>query len=228
MTGINEEPRNPITLLCQVLHAQTLETMAHGIRVARYSSLIAQHMGLSLPARKKVFRAALLHDIGKIGIARSVLNKPGRLTAGERCHIQEHPRIGRDILNHFKAFDDILDIVLHHHERFDGLGYPSGLKGEEIPLESRIIAVADTLDALTSDRCYRRKISLRKAVSVMAGFENRQFHSGILRHMKRLLPRFEMKAQAIPVVFRPKPLSAAPLREIGSPVIHRRFAQTLR
>lgn len=228
MARMNRKTLNPINLLCQVLHTQTPEIMAHGIRVARYSSLIAHHMGLLLPTREKVFRAALLHDIGKIGIAKSVLNKPGRLTAGERCHIQEHPRIGRDILNHFKAFDDILGIVFHHHERFDGLGYPSGLKGLAIPLESRIIAVADTLDALTSDRCYRRKISKREAVSVMAGFGSHQFHSRILAHMDQLLPRFEMEGLSMPTVFRPETHGVAPLRKNGYPVIRQRFAQTLR
>ena len=139
-------------------------TRRHSGRVARVGLLLAGALGLSRPARKRLWTAALLHDIGKIGVPDGVLHKPGRLDEEERRALQEHPRIGADILLRIRFPREMARMVLHHHERWDGRGYPAGLAGERIPLESRIIALADAYDAMTADRPYRRGLPHRAAL----------------------------------------------------------------
>ena len=111
---------------------------------------------------KIIHIGGLLHDIGKIGLPEHILTKPGKLTDEEYALIKTHPTLGYEIIKHVKSFKDsgILDIVLYYHERYDGKGYPSGLKGEDIPLAARIVAIADTFDAMTSKRVYRDKLDL--------------------------------------------------------------------
>ncbi|HYL62893.1 MAG TPA: HD domain-containing phosphohydrolase [Candidatus Methylomirabilis sp.] len=132
------------------------ETAGHSRRVCRYSLEMANAMGLPEAQLSNVARAAYLHDIGKLGIPDRILLKPGPLTADERKLMQEHVQIGFDIVKSIPFLSDAAEIVLTHHERFDGSGYPRGLKGEQIAIGSRIFAVADTLDAITSDRPYHR------------------------------------------------------------------------
>ncbi len=130
-------------------------TRGHSERVTEYSMAIADEMGLDPKVKEEVQVAALLHDIGKIGIDDSVLRKPGRLTEAEFRQIKEHPEKGANIMAPIKQLEKIIPSMRHHHERYDGAGYPDGLRGDAIPLPARIIAVADTFDAMTSDRPYQ-------------------------------------------------------------------------
>ena len=178
---------------CDTLYADDPDTLAHSRRVARYAELIAKDMGLPPSARQRIYRAALLHDIGKLAVPKSILRKPAKLTVAETRKIAEHPRISRTILSRYRPFADILAAVLHHHERFDGKGYPEGLAGSAIPMESRIIAVADTFDAMTSGRPYRERVPFPLAAREMALLADRQFDARILNHLHRLLPRLEAR-----------------------------------
>ena len=139
------------------------ETAGHSRRVMTYSVEMAKSMACDEEQIKRIARGALLHDIGKIGISDTIMRKPARLTDAERSVMATHVRIGYEIINRISFLAGAAEIVLSHHERFDGNGYPQGLKGEEIPLGARIFAVADTLDAITSDRPYRRAQSWEAA-----------------------------------------------------------------
>jgi HD-GYP domain-containing protein (c-di-GMP phosphodiesterase class II) len=138
-------------------------TAGHSQRVADYAVTIATHLRLSSDLVDRVRWSSLLHDLGKIAIPDAVLLKPGTFDAAERAVINHHPSIARDILGNVEAMAEIVPCVLHHHERWDGTGYPDGLRGEEIPLLSRVIAVADTFDAMTTDRPYRKALPLDEA-----------------------------------------------------------------
>src|SRR5271154_647784 len=139
------------------------QTAGHSQRVCRYSLEIAQAMGWSDKLLGTLARGACLHDIGKLGVPDGILLKPGPLTVEERKVMQQHVQIGFDLVKDIPFLADAAEIVLMHHERFDGMGYPHGLKGEEILPSARIFAVADTLDAITSDRPYRRASSFQGA-----------------------------------------------------------------
>ena len=130
--------------------------MATAIRVARVAVRIAQEMKFDKEMLKTLYLSGLLHDIGKIGINDSVLRKPGQLTDEEYEHIKLHVTIGHKILRDLAKLDGVLPVVLHHHESWDGGGYPAALGGMEIPLAARIVAVADAYDAMSSDRPYRK------------------------------------------------------------------------
>ncbi len=138
-------------------------TAGHSHRVADYSVAIAQRMGLARELVERVRWSALLHDLGKIAIPDAVLLKPGSFDPREREIINHHPSIAGEILGGVEAMAEIVPCVLHHHERWDGTGYPAGLAGEAIPLLSRVIAVADTFDAMTTDRPYRQALPLAEA-----------------------------------------------------------------
>lgn len=161
-----------IDIIVNILDARDPNTSVHSWRVAEVSGMIAEAMQLPEKEKGILHTAAHLHDIGKIGISDKILNKPGSLTAEENEQIQAHPRIGCNILGRLPMFREISMIVLYHHERFDGLGYPEGLTGENIPLASRIISTADTIDAITADRPYR------KAKSAEECFLEMELHTG--------------------------------------------------
>lgn len=141
------------------LDAKDRYTAGHSDRVAYLSAEIARELGMSDEEIEQVHLSGILHDVGKIGVPEAVLCKPGRLTDEEFDAIKLHPQIGYDILKDIPSLDAILPGVLHHHERFDGKGYPHGLAGEDIPFMARIIGVADTFDAMSSNRAYRSKLS---------------------------------------------------------------------
>jgi HD-GYP domain-containing protein (c-di-GMP phosphodiesterase class II) len=128
--------------------------------------------------------ASLLHDIGKIGIPENVLNKPAKLTADEYELIKKHPMKGKTILEPIRHLSPSLTAVAHHHERYNGTGYPKGLKGEQIPLAARIIAVADTFDAITSSRSYRKPISPREAMLVLDQVSGTQLDARLVNIFK--------------------------------------------
>ena len=145
------------------LDTRDTETQGHSVRVSDYTVVIARRMGVEDPELTEIRRGALLHDVGKIGISDAVLRKPGKLSPEEWIEMRKHPEIGYRILSGIKFLEKSLPIVIAHQERYDGSGYPRGLKGEEIPLGARIFAVVDTLDAMTSDRPYRRALSYETA-----------------------------------------------------------------
>ncbi|MDH3845360.1 MAG: HD-GYP domain-containing protein, partial [Myxococcales bacterium] len=139
-------------------------TAGHSARVAAYSQILAIKLGLSDEEIEIVRQSALMHDIGKIGCVMN-LNKPGKLSQQEYEIFKEHPEHGRDILQPIEFLHPLIPGVHLHHERWDGLGYPLGLKGNDVPLIARIISVADTYDAMTSDRAYRKALSHDIAIS---------------------------------------------------------------
>jgi putative nucleotidyltransferase with HDIG domain len=150
------------------------ETAGHSRRVALYSQTIAGSMGYSDEALKCLVRGAYLHDIGKIGIPDSILRKPGKLTPEETAVMRTHVRVGYELVRRIRFLAPAAELVLSHHERFDGKGYPRELSGGDIPLDARIFAVADMLDAMTSDRPYRRALPLsiaREEISRACGLQ---------------------------------------------------------
>lgn len=174
---VNNDQLDLVTSLANALDSRDHYTMNHSNEVARYSLKIAQNMGLSIEICKNVQMGGLLHDIGKIGIPESILNKPGNLTDDEFSRIQTHPIIGFQMMDHITSFHDngVLDIILYHHERYDGKGYPKGLKGEQIPLGARIIAVADAYDAMRSNRVYRNQLDIDYAIYEIRHNRGKQF-----------------------------------------------------
>lgn len=177
-----------IDIVVNILDVRDPYTFRHSWRVAEIAVLIAREMGLPPDRVETLHIAAHLHDIGKIGVPDCVLNKPGRLTDEERRLMQSHPRIGCQILDRLVIFKNISPMVLHHHERFDGHGYPEGLAGEEIPLGSRIIAVADSFDAITSDRPYRKALSQDEGFREIALHVGDQFCPTVVRHFLTIRP----------------------------------------
>ena len=149
-----------IETLRYTVEAKDTYTKGHSDRVAQYSLLIGKKLGLSEEEQNKLLIGGLFHDIGKIGVPDTILRKTDKLTDEEYSEIKNHPSIGAHILAPATIFQDIIPIVKHHHEKYDGRGYPSQLKGEDIPLYARIAAVADTFDAMTSRRTYRDALPL--------------------------------------------------------------------
>jgi len=147
-----------ITALAHAIDAKDTYTNGHSYRVAAYSRMIAARMGLEPDEVDRIYRMAMLHDVGKIGVPDRVLNKRARLTDEEYDLIKSHTARGSEILDPVTSMPDLRVGARWHHERYDGRGYPDGLAGEEIPLEARIIGVADSYDAMTSDRVYREHL----------------------------------------------------------------------
>ena len=167
----------------RAIDAKDKYTNGHSLRVAEYSAQLAKRMGLSEKEQENIYYIALLHDIGKIGIPDSILNKPGKLTDEERKVIQNHPLIGGEILKDFTAIEGIADGAKFHHERIDGKGYNNGLKGNEIPLIARIIGVADTYDAMSSTRCYRPSLTKEFIVEELKRVAGTQLDANIVPYM---------------------------------------------
>ena len=154
-------------------------TNGHSNRVAQFTKLIAIEMGYEGEELDKIYYVALLHDCGKIGVPDSILGKPGKLTAEEFDIIKSHTTRGSEILRHFKSLPDSDEGARYHHERYDGKGYPKGKKGEEIPLIARMICVADSYDAMNSNRVYRKKLSREEIISELENNKGTQFDPNI-------------------------------------------------
>lgn len=157
----------------RVIDAKSPYTSGHSDRVALYTDLIAEQMHMDAPTRRKLKRAALLHDIGKLGVSNSVLDKPNKLNDDEWLLMRRHPEFSYDILSRINAFADLAIIGGAHHERLDGKGYPHGLSGSDINLETRIVSTADVFDALTANRPYRAAMPVRKALEILWEGANR-------------------------------------------------------
>lgn len=179
---VNEDNFELTKALANALDSRDSYTLHHSENVAKYALEIAEKMKLPKDQCNIIRIGSLLHDIGKIGIPEHVLTKPGKLINDEYELIKEHPKIGYEIIKHVKGFQKggILDIVLYHHERFDGKGYPTGLKGYEIPLVARIVAIADTYDAMTSKRVYRQELDLEYTLNEIDKNKGTQFDPEIV------------------------------------------------
>ena len=156
-------------------------TRGHSERVGRYGRQLAEAVGLDHHECDRIYLSGLLHDVGKIGIPDEVLGKVGRLTQDEFAIVQRHPEIGARIVQTMPQLADLLPGILHHHESFDGTGYPHGLKGDAIPLMGRILALADAYDAMTSDRPYRQGMPRDKAVAILTSRAGVQWDSELVR-----------------------------------------------
>jgi putative nucleotidyltransferase with HDIG domain len=156
------------------------ETEGHSQRVVQYSITLAQHMGLDPHEMKTIERGTLLHDIGKIGVPDAILKKPAKLTPEEWIKMRKHVEHGFRMLKDIPFLKEASLIVLHHQEKYDGTGYPQGLRGEEIVIGARIFAVADTYDAMTSDRPYRKALPDQRARDEIRDFSGTQFDPGVV------------------------------------------------
>ncbi len=175
------------TTFAHIIDAKDPYTQGHSLRVAEYARLIAGRMGYSDIDQERVYWIGMLHDIGKIGITDVILQKPGRLDNAEYSTIQTHVDIGGAILKDFKALPDIADGAQYHHERWDGKGYSKHLEGKDIPEIARIICVADSFDAMTSPRVYRKALSLDFAKNELQKCSGSQFDPDIVTIMIQLI-----------------------------------------
>ena len=179
--------------LAMTIDAKDKYTHFHSTNVSKYSEIIAGKMGLNSNEIQEICYGSLLHDIGKIGIPEHILNKPSRLTDDEFEIIKQHPVIGKTILNPIREqFPDIVDMVYYHHEKYDGNGYPEGIPSRDLPLSIRIVTLADTIDAMSSDRAYRKKIDFNKVVGEIRRFSGTQFDPDVVNAFLESLP--EIKA----------------------------------
>jgi len=175
-----------IRVLLVGLDAKDPYTFGHSMRVGHYGAILARHMKLAEDVVEQVRHAGMLHDIGKMAIPDDILNKRGRLTIRETYTIQRHPVLGSSMLTQVQLAGCARDWVLHHHERWDGTGYPDGLWGEEIALETRIVSIVDAYDAMTSDRPYRKAMSHEAAVLEIAEEMGTQFDPMVVQQFLEL------------------------------------------
>lgn len=183
---MNEEVVN---MLAMAIDAKDRYTNGHSIRVASYSEALARQIGMPADEIKVLRREAMLHDIGKIGIPDAVLNNPGDLTAEEFKILESHTTIGARILEKASGMEGARDVAEFHHERYDGKGYPKGLKGTEIPFHARIVSIADAYDAMNSDRIYRKSLMPDAIRSELAKGRGTQFDPELLNAFLKLFNR---------------------------------------
>ncbi len=180
---------NTVKSLAAAIETKDYYTRGHSDRVAKYSVLIAKEAGVSGGGIEDLRLAALLHDIGKIGIDESILRKPARLTDAEFGEVKKHPDYAANILESIPQLGEIIPVIRHHHERYDGHGYPAGLKKDDIPYFSRIIAVADTFDAMSSSRPYRKALPFEACVREIKNCAGTQFDPALALAAVRALKK---------------------------------------
>ncbi len=178
-----------ILTIARTVDAKDENTSQHSIRVSEYSVLIAEELGFDRESCEELRKTALLHDIGKIGIPDSVLNKPARLTEEEYAVMKSHVLKGAEILKNFTSVKNVEEGALYHHERYDGKGYMHGLKGEEIPINARIIGIADAFDAMTANRVYRRKLDLDFVLEELKKGRGTQFDPQLVDILLKLIEK---------------------------------------
>jgi putative two-component system response regulator len=182
-----ESARDVIYTLALAIEANDPYTRGHSERVADYAGKLARRMGLSENQAGIIRNAGILHDVGKIGISETILQKPGPLTDQELVSVQDHPMIGEKICKPLRSANTLLKIIRHHQERFDGAGYPDGLQSEGIPIEARIIAVADAYDAMTSPRPYRPPMPRRQAMDILKREAGDQWDPEVVKEFLEML-----------------------------------------
>lgn len=183
---LNKANKGALKALIHALDYRDHDTWDHSTRVVAYAIAIAGKMGLPQTELKKLALAGYLHDIGKIGVPDRILLKQTKLLPEEWEAIKRHPELGYEIIHQLEFLNNVDDIILLHHERYDGSGYPLGLKGEKIPLLARIFAVADALDAMTSERPYRAARSMAEAVDEVISLSGIQFCPRCVKALKAL------------------------------------------
>ena len=198
-------------------------TRGHSERVSRFSVAIAQRMGINDDEVEKIRISALLHDVGKIGIDDNVLKKPAALTDEEYELMKKHPQKGYKIMSQIPAMKEFLPGMYMHHEMVDGKGYPQGLKGDEIPLMGKIVAVADTFDAMTTDRPYQKAMKFEDAVARIESFVNTRYDEGVVAAFTAACREGQIRPGSVrlkrPVATGPKPELLNSLQEAERPSV---------
>ena len=180
-----------IRMLAFAVDAKDHYTLGHSDKVGSIAKSIAREMGLDPAQVEEIEYGAILHDVGKIAISEKILNKPGRLTDEEYVLMKKHTVMGVNIMEHTEAIANLMPIVRHHHEWYNGKGYPDGLKGEAIPMGARIVALADAFDTMVSDRPYRKVLGIPAAISEIKRFSGTQFDPKVVEALLNLLKRHE-------------------------------------
>lgn len=180
-----------IQALAAAIEVKDRYTSGHTKRVGVYADALAQRLPLAETEKEKIRLAGVLHDIGKIGVPDRILLKPGSLTADEWDEMRLHTEAGFDIVSRVLGLEEIAEILRHHHERWDGSGYPRGLKGNEIPVASRVIAIADTFDAIVTDRPYRNALSPAEAREIIVGLAGTHFDPAMITAFEEAFSRLE-------------------------------------
>jgi putative nucleotidyltransferase with HDIG domain len=189
-TSMKDLFRNTVRSLAEAIETKDVYTRGHSERVTAYSELIARELGFSEEEIESLNLAGLLHDIGKIGVDESILRKPAKLTDAEFAEIKKHPELAANILEAIPQLKGILAVVKHHHERYDGHGYPAGLKGGNIPYNARILSIADTFDAMSSKRPYRDPLPVSVCLDEILKCSGTQFDPDIVPAAVRALKRY--------------------------------------
>jgi putative nucleotidyltransferase with HDIG domain len=185
-----------LSVLTGAIEARDPYTRGHSARVTALAEAVARRLGWSEQRLASLRIGGPLHDIGKLAVSDEVLRKEGRLDEGELAQIREHPKIGARILLRMAALREAIPYVLYHHERWDGHGYPSGKAGEEIPVEARVLAIADAYDAMTSDRPYRRALTRAEALAEVERCSGTQFDPAIAHIFLELFAEAERPSAA--------------------------------
>ena len=184
-----------VLTIARTVDAKDENTSQHSFRVSEYSVMIAKQLGYGDAACEELRKTALLHDIGKIGIPDRVLNKPDKLTDEEYALMKSHVVKGAEILRKFTLVQNVQEGALYHHERYDGKGYVHGLKGEEIPLNARIIGIADAFDAMTANRVYRKKLDIDYVIGELKKGSGTQFDPKLVEIMLDLIDKGEIDVE---------------------------------
>jgi HD-GYP domain-containing protein (c-di-GMP phosphodiesterase class II) len=169
-----------------------------------YTDLIATDLGLSAARRRWLYRGALLHDIGKLGVSNALLDKPGKLTAEEWVAVKKHAEYTEQILSRIPQFTELAVVSAAHHERLDGQGYPRGIEASDITLETRIITTADIFDAITAQRPYRDAIPVPEALSIMRGTVGTALDPRCFSALERIVQHLDLKSKTLPPVQAPR------------------------
>ncbi len=196
--GVDETHLATLLSLAEALDLRDTGTAAHSRTVGRYCGLIAKELELPPERAKRIEVAGVLHDIGKIGLPDAILQKPGRLGRNELAEIRTHPEIGAQVLSG-RGLEDLRGWVLAHHERPDGKGYPAGVTDADIPLEAKILAVADAYEAMTADRVYRERLGAKAARSELLRCAGSQFDERVVAAFMAVLERHDQEHAAAEV-----------------------------
>jgi HD-GYP domain-containing protein (c-di-GMP phosphodiesterase class II) len=178
-----------IFALNQMLDLKDIDTGMHSTRLAEWAVRVGEHFGMMESELSDLETGAILHDIGKVGVPDAILNKPGKLDPEERKRVERHSEYGWGILRIIPTFERTSLLVLHHHERIDGKGYPAGLGGNDIPVGARIICVIDSFDAMISDRSYRKGLPVEEAIRRLRADSDTQFDRGVVEQFTRIVAR---------------------------------------